>query len=1029
MGFLRNTVARIRAGLRPDPIAPRTWAILVVVLVAGVVLAVYAWPAASLAEFVRYRFGDTTESLPTGHLAAALTADVGLVAGAALVLAACSVVIARLSTTPGGARFGRIALGCTAGAVAADVLENLGVFTRAGAASGSTVDAVLRTAVATAATLKWSMLIVAVIAVPAAVTMIAIRAKCVHNQKISRQNLIVLTKNDNIGQWWTECHQQPEQPPGADNTDQRDQWAWSGSYNVPGAAAVLEARGNRPVQAVCLSGGGVRSASVAMGALQTLSRARPFTEIANGKSGTGEKYIDTVDYVISVSGGGYTAGARLLACKSVPGDDALNGLAPTSTEPGPEGGTIRISERFGEGSVEFDHVRRHSSYIADSLPGLLRALAYVLRNLLASMVILFWTPVALGLVAGSLYAYLPIAALTPVAGHFPLGTDTIGHTHAWCALGLVAALAVLLLAAALLVEVLSFSKAAEECRGRVLVSMHSVVLVGVVIAVLLVGLPALMWLCANLPGTDVRSGRITATAAGVLGLQYLSALAAMAWRHRARVPRAKDRTRRRILPAGVVPYLLTMVTLAVLTVAWLAVLGSVGAGVFGRLTSGEGGSWLWLLYAVAAGLVVGAFCLADVTSLSLHPFYRWRLANTFAVRRGTCEVTDGGQASTQPCAQTYPASEPTWLHTHGAVERGPKFVFSAAAAISGEGKPAPGLNAVSFVLSSDYLGGPDLGWLKTDRMWAACPPRLKRDLTVQAAVAVSGAAFASTMGRQNKGFQTLLAVSGARLGTWLPNPRQIAALCERIPRGSREAAGQQLLTGLPSVRGFSYFYRELLGRHSRDARLVQVTDGGHYENLGLVEALRRRARVIVCIDGGGDTPPLLSGLADAMRLARSELGVKIDLDDADDDDFALQHLTPGSGAQFPEDNAFALLNSRITKGTVVCGRITYPAASGLSEDQRHGLLILAKAVLWERCPDWLLTYAGTNPVFPHDSTSDQWFTEAQFAAYTELGRILGCAVVQAYNANLPAGLARLVLEDSACDTAGAQPPQPVGARS
>ncbi|MGE2733362.1 hypothetical protein [Mycolicibacterium vaccae] len=1005
---------------------PRAIGALVAAAIAGIALGAGSWPhATSFPGLLRYTFGDRSVPPPTDHLAGPLVADFGVIAGYALFLFACGVVVTRLATTPWAARFGRITLSCTAIAVVADLLENLGLFASTFAAPGSTTDTGLRTAVATAATLKFAMLIVAVIAFPTAVTMLAIRTRCTHNQDISRQNLIALTKNDNIGQWWTECHQQPEQPPIADNADRQDQCAWNQAYNVPGAGVVLAARGNRPVQAVCLSGGGVRSASVAMGALQILSRARPTTEIANGNAGTGEKYIDTVDYVISVSGGGYTAGARLLACKSEPDEDALKGLAPTLTERGPEGRAVRVSERFGEGSVEFDHVRRHSSYIADSLPGLLRALAYVLRNLLASMVILFWTPVALGLVAGSLYAYLPIAAITPVAGHFALGTDTIGHAHAWWALGLVAALAVLLLAVALLVEVLSFSKRGEEYRGRVLVSMHSVVLVGVVVTVLLVGLPALMWLCANASGTDVQANRITATAAGVLGLQYLSALAAMAWRHRARVPRAQGRTLRRILPPGVVPYLLTMVTLAVLAAAWLAVLGSVGAGVYGRLTSGEGGSWLWWLYAAAAAVVVSAFCLADVTSLSLHPFYRWRLANTFAVRRGTCEVIDGDPSSKQPCAQTYPASEPTWLHTHGALDRGPKFVFSAAAAISGEGKPAPGLNAVSFVLSSDYLGGPDLGWVKTDRMWAACPPRLKRDLTVQAAVAVSGAAFASTMGRQNKGFQTLLAVSGARLGTWLPNPRQIAALCDRIPRGAREATGQQLLTGLPSVRGFSYFYRELLARHSRDARLVQVTDGGHYENLGLVEALRRRARVIVCIDGGGDTPPLLSGLADAMRLARSELGVRIDLDDADDDDFAAQHLTPGSGAQFPDDNAFALLNSRITRGTVVCGRITYPAASGLPKEQRDGLLIVAKAVLWDRCPDWLLTYAGTNPVFPHDSTSDQWFTEAQFAAYTELGRILGCSVVRAYNANRPAGLAPLVLGG----TADAQPGQPVGAPS
>jgi hypothetical protein len=52
------------------------------------------------------------------------------------------------------------------------------------------------------------------------------------------------------------------------------------------------------------------------------------------------------------------------------------------------------------------------------------------------------------------------------------------------------------------------------------------------------------------------------------------------------------------------------------------------------------------------------------------------------------------------------------------------------------------------------------------------------------------------------------------------------------------------------------------------------------------------------------------------------------------------------------------------------------------------LLIVAKAALWRDLPDWVLTYgAGKGGEdFPNDKTSDQWFNEAQFAAYTEVGR-------------------------------------------
>ena len=479
------------------------------------------------------------------------------------------------------------------------------------------------------------------------------------------------------------------------------------------------------------------------------------------------------------------------------------------------------------------------------------------------------------------------------------------------------------------------------------------------------------------------------------------------------------------------PVILVTLSLTAVLIVWLGVLGSVGAAVFGHLTQHIGGHlqqvpWLpvWVIILVALIFMLSA---ADMTSLSLHPFYRARLARTFAVRRFVTDSRGNGAAVCK--ARPYPEEEPTWLHAYGKVEGGPEFVFAAAATVSGDAKPAPGLNAVSYVFNEKYIGGPELGWLKTEQLWRACPPRLKRDLTVEAAVAVSGAAFASSMGRQDNGFQTLLCLSGARLGTWLPNPNYVDLLrnttsqrdqaaspdgAEPAPVPPASGPRYLLLRSLPTVRGFTYFYRELLGRHPIDASLVQVTDGGHYENLGLVEALRRRCRLIFCIDGSGDPPPLLCGLADAIRLAQSELGVEIELEDSGD--YGVQNLAPGSGVPFSETNAFARLNSRITNGTVVRGRITYPAASGLPVEQRTGTLIFAKAVLWQGCPDWLLTYGAGSEVFPHDSTSDQWFNEGQFAAYTELGRLLGRNAVEVLTAPpLPAEVTKFA-SGAACGT-------------
>jgi len=143
--------------------------------------------------------------------------------------------------------------------------------------------------------------------------------------------------------------------------------------------------------------------------------------------------------------------------------------------------------------------------------------------------------------------------------------------------------------------------------------------------------------------------------------------------------------------------------------------------------------------------------------------------------------------------------------------------------------------------------------------------------------------------------------------------------------------------------------------------------------------------LIYVIDGGGDTPPLLSGLSDAIRLARYELGVEIELDEKGD--FGVPKLAPGSARPFGTGHAFHSLNDRLTSGAVIRGKIKYPAAADLGADDT-GLLVVAKAVLWQDLPGWVLTYGAGNGGgdFPHDKTSDQWFSEAQFAAYTEIGR-------------------------------------------
>jgi len=1049
--MLGNATTHDRFGRREaEPPSRRTILALVVAIIAGAALCWYFRHPAQFPDRQRYTFGDRPPRPP--RIDAALFADLGVIAGYVLVLGASAFIASRLAVSRLGASFGRFTRWALLVAATADLMKVLGLYlgTLLHSDPDTGFNGFVTVATAAMATIKTCSLVAALMAVPGALAVLSLRAYGRCQLRPSRQG----------PHWWNDCWAQPEVPTVRPDAVERDEWSWVNAYNVPGAAAVIERRKGEPVQAICLSGGGVRSACVAMGALQVFSDSAPATVAGRAleddhaagaqapapsdgqvgddgvttHAGSDEprsdqpKLIDSVDYVISVSGGGYTAGARLLACQRSPDEHALSGNEPagTPTSKRDPGRKLRLSERFEEGSVEFEHIRRHSSYIADSPPDLIHALFEVLKNLVGSVVTLFWMPVAIGFAGGYLLAAVPIAAFVPVPrytsdgqrvsedsirntpNYFP---SLVHHPAALWAAGVFVAIAVIAGGCALFIEWRDYRWKSEHRRLRLLTRAQAASAFAGLTVALTVALPALMWACQHVNITHY--AHFGGALGGLLGLQYLTAIVAMLWKYRNRIPvgQISSGSWRQKLPPGLVPVILVTLTLTAVLIALLGVLGSVAAGVFGYLTQHIGGHlqqvpWLPVWVIVLVGLIL---MVADVTSLSLHPFYRARLARTFAVRRFLTNSRADGAVGCE--ARPYPEDEPTWLHAYGKVEAGPQFVLAAAAAVSGDAKPAPGLNAVSYVLNEKYVGGPDLGWLKTEQLWHTCPPRLKRDLTVEAAVAISGAAFASTMGRQNNGFQTLLCLSGARLGTWLPNPHYVALLVNKTsqrdqavspagpepsPATEPKAPPQSLLRSLPTVRGFTYFYRELLGHHPIDASLVQVTDGGHYDDLGLVEALRRRCRLIFCIDGGGDPPPLLSGLADAIRLAQSELGVQIELEDSGD--YGVQNLAPGSGRPFSDSNAFARLNSRITNGTVVRGRITYPAASGLPQEQRTGTLIFAKAVLWQRCPDWLLTYGAGNDVFPHDNTSDQWFNEGQFAAYTELGRLLGRNAVEAQKA-------------------------------
>jgi hypothetical protein len=746
---------------------------------------------------------------------------------------------------------------------------------------------------------------------------------------------------------------------------------WKGGISIgPRArwAQGFASPAERPGDAVgiCVSGGGIRSASVVLGALCAL-RDRHVLGKAN--------------YLVSVSGGGYMVGGFQLAMTEA--TDGLNGgqaperkatrfcswLAgrPHSSNQAPES-QAKPADAFAPGSPEEDHLRRHSSYLAASLGQWLVALGVLLRGVLSSLVIIGLAITTLGLAIGEFYRYVPITE----GGNLPpprfIVTDQKVPAPAFPAIPPGIWYAIAVAAGLMLAAHLARQQASGRnlWRRRTARSAAILLTVTVLLAVLGVALPALLWASSWITWQLQFSARpVAAVSSLTLVTTYLGAVAATFWRKRTTITKTADTVTgtaskgpvNQVLPNSMIQLILLWICMAFLILVALLFCGWVASSALVHST------WAVVPVAVLVVLALGV----DQTSLSLHPFYRRRLARAFAVRRVTSGHSD--------VAVRYPDEEMTWLDTYAQPVAGfPAVTFAATANITGQDRTPPGRAGVPFMLAHDYIGGPATGWASTELIRKVAPKALQDDLTTEAAMAISGAAFASAMGSQTRFYEVFLAIANSRLGAWLPNPYFVALKCKNLENWT--------IPGFPARRSLSYFAREIFNIHPSTGRLLLCTDGGHYDNLGLVELLRRRCTHIYCIDASGASQPLADALSGAMTLAREELGVEITLDGQVFDMVAgTRQLTPAS--------SFANLNPRLSKSQVTTGNIVYPAVpsqpDGADHPETTGRLVFAQADLTPDMPYQLLDYMQLDSGFPNDSTGDQFFNAGQFDSYQTLG--------------------------------------------
>jgi hypothetical protein len=196
----------------------------------------------------------------------------------------------------------------------------------------------------------------------------------------------------------------------------------------------------------------------------------------------------------------------------------------------------------------------------------------------------------------------------------------------------------------------------------------------------------------------------------------------------------------------------------------------------------------------------------------------------------------------------------------------------------------------------------------------------------------------------------VLTLLNVRLGAWLGNPGK--------------AGDHSFQLGYPesSVRPI---IDEALGLTSDTSPHVYLSDGGHFENLGLYEMVLRRCHYIVAIDAGQDPQCSFADLGEAVRKIRIDFGISIEFDEID---------------IFPRDQV--LPEGRKGRNCAI-GRICYSDLDG--PKAADGVLLYIKPACYGDEPRDIYEYFKRSVTFPHESTSDQFFSESQFESYRMLG--------------------------------------------
>jgi len=407
----------------------------------------------------------------------------------------------------------------------------------------------------------------------------------------------------------------------------------------------------------------------------------------------------------------------------------------------------------------------------------------------------------------------------------------------------------------------------------------------------------------------------------------------------------------------------------------------------------------------------------NINDFSMHPFYRDRLARCYAGASNPDRRPNRFTGFSNSDRQLTMASLlPTdWSNLPGMVNAGVEGNYAGPFPVictsinltTGEDLAYQERKAASFAFTPLFSGF-NVGWTagKDDEIqfngFVPTAEYVYTDeggVSLATAVAISGAAASPNMGyHTSPAIAFLMTVFNVRLGWWLRNTRR------RVMYAADTA-------NLPSAPRFGplRLFDELSGHADDTDAYIYLTDGGHFDNMGLYELIRRRCRTIVVCDSEADGHLTFEGIGMAIRKVRLDFGVEIILDDLDPSG---PKPPPAAPATSPSTNfnisaevskaENAGITGEISSTQVspkhphglnsfrdypanathaIFGTIIYPEDPG-----KPGHILYIKSSLTGDEPADVLNYRRQHAAFPNDTTLNQFFTESQFESYRRLGQ-------------------------------------------